>query len=550
MNKKVLLGGALAVGIAVSGYTFHQLSQPSYVTMMTNLDQTSLQTIIPVLEAEGIPFTVAPNNATLLVDRDALQKATNILAKHGLPSKPATGYDHLSNSNSPYMTKSTEEQISRQILEENLESSILQLDSVHKAQVRLAVAKNSQFLRDVEPSSASVVLTLKRGQSLNRSQINGIVKMIAYSVPNLPEENVIILDHTGRSLSKGNDASLGNGGTASEHKLLIEEQLRQKVVEVVAPIVGLEQVRVNVEAKVNFDKVENTKEEPVPSSVILSQQSEKSYDPELAGGEGVVGAVANQPPQHASFADKPDSMANQQQSSGIRHLKETTNYSVGKSITHTIQSSGRVEKVNVAILFDRTQFSEEALPKIMETITSLAQSSIGFDADRGDSIDVRAMVFSEPEVIEAEPVPFYETQIAKDAMAAGKWIGAILLLWLLFWRPLMQRILPGSSAKEENPDQVPDLTADDNHVQNQALSLSEQLSTEATEAEFSREMTKAIELMKTKPTEAQNVLQSWLLEISLENLLGSEEENEAHEMNSEQAESKTDESDVGENNEK
>ncbi|MCY9860979.1 flagellar basal-body MS-ring/collar protein FliF [Vibrio coralliirubri] len=529
-NKKVLLGGALAVSIAATGFTFNQLSQPSYVTMMTDLDPVSMQSIIPLLEAEGIPFTVAPNNSTLLVDRDSVQIATNVLAKNGLPAKPMAGYDHLNNSNSPYITKSTEEQISRQVLEENLAASILQIEAVDAAVVRLAVAKNSQFLRDVEPTTASVVLTLKRGMSLNRAQITGIVKMIAFSVPNLPEENVIILDSTGRALSKGNDAVMGNGNTASELKETIEYQLRQKIVEVVAPIVGLDDVRVNVEADINFDKVENTKEEPVETTVILSQQIEKSFDPELAGGGGVVGAVVNQPPEHTSFDEKPKNQTADTSEDGVSHIKETTNFSVGKSITHTVQSVGKIQKVNVAILFDQKELTAAEITALTDTITSLAQSSIGFDQARGDTIDVRAMNFVDAEVAVVEPTPIYETKIAKDAIEAGKWMGALLLVWLLFWRPLVKALGKGSRRDEETDEMVADSAistdADD-------MTVSSTLSTEATEAEFELEVAKAIEIMKEKPVESQNVLRGWVANLSLEDLMNLEEEEQGEDEESE-----------------
>ena len=520
-NKKALLGGALAVSIAATGFTFHQLSQPSYVTMMTDLDPVSMQSIIPLLEAEGIPFTVAPNNTTLLVDRDSMQLATTVLAKNGLPAKPTAGYDHLNNSSSPYITKSTEEQISRQILEENLEASILQIEAVDAAEVRLAVAKNSQFLRDVEPATASVVLTLKRGMSLNRAQITGIVKMIAFSIPNLPEENVIILDSTGRALSKGSDAVMGNGGTAAELKESIEQQLRQKIIEVVAPIVGLDDVRVNVEADINFDKVENTKEEPVETTVILSQQIEKSYDPELAGGGGVVGAVVNQPPEHTSFDEQPKNKTADSKDDGVSHIKETTNFSVGKSITHTVQSIGKIQKVNVAILFDQNELTPEEITALTETITSLAQSSIGFDQARGDTIDVRAMDFVEPELPVVEPTPIYETKIAKDAMEAGKWIGGLLLVWLLFWRPLVKALGKGERREEEADKLLEEAALTPNADE---TSLSNQLSTEATEAEFELEVAKAIQILNEKPIESQNVFQGWMANLSLEDLMNLEEE--------------------------
>ena len=541
-NKKVILGGALAISLAATSFTVHQLNQPNYIIMMNNLDATSLQTIIPVFEAEGIPFSIAPNNSTLLVDRDSVQKATTILAKNGLPAQPTSGYDHLKNSNSPYITKSTEEQVSRQILEENLESSIMQLELIEKAEVRLAVSKNSQFLRDVEPATASIVLTLKKGTSLNRSQISGIVKMVAYSVPNLPEENVIIIDNTGRSLSKGVDGGFGGNGTLNETKLLIEEQLKQKVIEVIAPLVGLDSVRVNIEAVVNFDKIENTKEEPVTSSVILSQQTEKSFDPDLASAGGAVGSVANQPPKHASFDESPKENKQSDKDAGISHIKETTNYSVGKSITHTIKSTGNIQRVNIAILFDATKFTPQELPAITETIKLLTQSSIGFDESRGDLIEVRTATFEKPEVITEKIIPMYETKIAKDAIAAGKWIGAIFLLWLMFWRPLLNKL----SVRNESTQTTEDAKSkQDSKGELNFNQFNEEDITESTEVEFSNEIDKAIKILNSKSIESQNVFQSWLADLSINDLLNQDTNTDT--PNNELDQNNTDELQVQEN---
>jgi flagellar basal-body M-ring protein/flagellar hook-basal body protein fliF len=526
-NQKALSGVALAVSLAVSGFAVTKLNEPSYVTMMTELDQPSLQAIIPVLEAEQIPFMVSPNKKTLLVDQASLQQASVVLAKNGLPSKPVSGYDHLNNSSSPYVTKTTEEQVSRQILEENLVSSILKIEVVEDAQVRLALAKNSQFLRDVDPASASVVLTLKRGMSLNRGQVDGIVKLISFSVPNLPPENVIVLDHTGRALSKGGESSIGSGSAIADHKLLTEQQLKQKVIEVVAPVVGLDNLRVNVEAELNFDKVEQTTEAPVTDSVILSQQVEKSYDPELAGGGGVVGAVSNQPPSHSSFKESPDSSKSSQKDAGVSHVKETTNYSVGKSITHTIKTVGEVKNVHVAILFDSSKFAEDELQAIKSTIESLTQSSIGFDQARGDVINIESMVFATPETPEVKEPAFYETKIFADGLEAGKWLGGLFLLWLMFWRPLLNRL--GATAKPEKEEEETLATSD---VVEGELPTTDQLTeqapslTEITEQMFNAELEQTKQLLSEKADASMNVVQSWLKDQSFDEFFQEQTEEE------------------------
>lgn len=508
-NQKALSGVALAVSLAVSGFAIHKLNEPSYVTLMTELDQASLQSIIPILEAESISFMVSPNNTTLLVDQSSMQKASVVLAKNGLPSKPTFGYEHLKSSSSPYVTKTTEEQVSRQILEENLVHSILQLDAVANAQVRLALAKNSQFLRDVAPASASVVLTIKKGKVLNRAQVDGISKLISYSVPNLPIENVIILDSTGRALSKDGELMMGSGSAIADHKFFTEEKLKQKLVGVIAPVVGLENLRVNVEAKLNFDKIESTTEAPLAASVVLSKQVEKSYDPELAGGGGVVGAVSNQPPTHAEFKEAPESSESVASESGVNHIKETTNFSVGKSITHTVKSVGEIQSLNVAILFNRSKFENDKLDEITSTIKKLSISSIGLDQERGDIISIEALAFATPEIAEKVDLKFYETRYFKDGMEVLKWFGGIFMLWLLFWNPLLKRISTTPKSEESSSDEQAGTLDYSNHSGESVVS-NEQSQAEVTEQLYVDTISVSTELIENQPDAAKSVVMSWL----------------------------------------
>ncbi len=514
-----MLGAAIATAIAISTFAISQLTKPTYVGLIHNLEPSNLQEILPLLDSENISYIVGPNKSSILVDRNSLNQANNLLAKNGLPAKSSSGYDHLNKNNSPYLTKTTEEQISRRVLEENLEKSILEIQSISKARVRLALGKNSQFLRDAEPSSASIVLTLHRGAYLNREQINGITRLVSYSVPNLPEENVVILDHTGRALATGGDSVMGSGSTASEYKFDVERALQLKVLELVGPIVGPENLRVNVEALIDFNKVENTTEEPITKNVVLSQQLEKSFDPELSGGGGVVGAVSNQPPNHAKFEESMNTDKQSETEAGISHIKETTNYSIGKSITHTVHAVGSIIRQDVAVLIDPSSIKEEELDLVKEQIRSLTLASIGFDEDRGDTFKIEAVAFVTPDIPEKTEPTFIETPLGKDLIEIAKILGGVLIAWLLFWRPLVKTL----GKETEIPE--PTVLTDD-----VATALSKEIDSsghaddaEDTEADFNVEMTKAIELMSTKPTETQNVLQSWLAEISLNDLLSDDE---------------------------
>ncbi|UKA04617.1 flagellar basal-body MS-ring/collar protein FliF [Photobacterium damselae] len=392
LNKKALLTAAIASSIAVSAFSVYKFNQPDYVSVMSHLDRVSMQKIIPALESAKIEFKISPDNTTLFVDKSQEDAASIILAKDGLPLAPTSGYSHLENGKTPYLTRSAEQQLERQVLEENVEIAIKKIKSIQDVDVSLALSENSAFLQDVKPSTASVVLTIKSGHSLTQAQIQGISNIVANAVPNLEPKNVAIIDQTGRILSVANDEN-GDIPTQLSHKIEIERIIAQKITQVVAPIVGLDNFRVNVSADINYDHTELTSDEPNANHVVLSKQSDTNYDKTMGGAQGVAGALSNEPPKHATFNKKIKPQSDEENGKGVSHKNVTTNYIVGKTITHTKKASGDIEKLSIAVLIDSSSIKPKDKAAFLKTIKPIIEASVGYDQKRGDTISIDTTQF-------------------------------------------------------------------------------------------------------------------------------------------------------------
>ncbi|WP_181318340.1 flagellar basal-body MS-ring/collar protein FliF [Photobacterium kishitanii] len=530
-NKKALASAILMSGIAVSGLSIYKLNQPDYVSVISGLDRGSLQKIIPALETAKITFKISADDTTLFVDSDEADQASIVLAKNGLPGKPTSGYDHLRNTDSPYLTKSAEDQLSRQVLEENVASAIKKLTPIADVQVRLALSKNSQFLQDVDPASASIVLTVKQGQHLNKSQIQGIANLVANAVPNLSTDNVIILDQTGRVLSSSDDL-VGAASSQLDHKLQIEKELTNKVTEVIAPIVGLDSVRVNVNATVDYNRTELTSETPADKTVILSQQKEISYDKSLTGGQGVPGSLSNEPPKHSKFDKSPKSAPEDDNNSGVSHKNITTNYSVGQTIEHTVKSSGSIKKLDVAVLIDSS--ADKNLP--IDKITALVKSSIGFNAERGDTVTISDVAFKKIEPQKEEVIPFTSTALFKTILKFGENVALLILFYFLFFRNAL-KIFKKEDKTTEDASGADNtiIDADKNEVENSEKDIDPiVLSDEEISIEYDRLKNKTSEMFNSSPDAIRDVFTSWLNNIDFTSNDVDEEDQDDSESNDQQ----------------
>ena len=518
LNKKALLSASVISSLAVSAISVHKFNEPDYISEMSHLDRASMQKIIPALEAAKIDFKISPDNSTLFVDKSQEDEASIILAKDGLPLTPTSGYSHLTNTKTPYLTRSAEQQLERQVLEENVEIAIKRIKSIQDADVSLALSENSAFLQDVKPSTASVVLTVKNGQILSQAQIQGITNIVANAVPNLDSKNVAIIDQTGRILSISDDAN-GDMPTQLTHKMELESIISQKITQVVAPIVGLKNLRVNVNADINYDNTEMTSDAPLQENVILSKQSDTNYDKSLANAQGVAGSLSNQPPKHASFDKKIKPQADDDSGKGISHKNVTTNYVVGKTITHTKKASGSIAKLSIAVLIDSAAINPKDKATILATIKPIVEASVGFDAKRGDTISIDTSMFMN----NAKPVKPSQSaykQLLSDITnpsvdtlkSALKTVleGLLLLtLYLMFFRPII-KTLNGKDVEIASGDK------NEGELANGESSIPPALTPEEI-AKIHHQNLKntALNHLQNDPDAAKDVFTSWIKDIDL-----------------------------------
>lgn len=453
VNSKVMSVLAVLAAIAITVAAVAMLTKPDLVPLNRTVTQEQLPDVISSLEANSIPYSVT-NTGEISVDSASLDATYAILAKGGFNQVESSGYDHLLNGQNVYTSQIKEDLFKNQVNEEELSKLIKRIDGVIDAKVKLALSKESQFLRDASPAKASVVITTKNGKRLSKKQIEGIVQIVAGGIPNLPAANVTVLDQSGKILStKDNESNLS--GTHLEFKKNIEDEVELKITSLLTPLVGFDSFSISVEAEINFDRVENTTDAPIEPSLVVSNFAEIYTDSESFGAQGVAGSLSNQPPAQAQFEQTPETASPTQESNFVGTKKTTTNYEIGRSITHTVFAGREIQKLNVSILLNESFYeTPEAATAAIEAITPMIIAGVGINDERGDNLAITSAPFFIPEIA-PEPEPeFHETAWFKMLIDYLKWIFALLLLYLLIWRPLLKK---GESSKpsEESVEEAP-----------------------------------------------------------------------------------------------
>lgn len=449
VNDKVAYAITIVVALIIVVGLGMYLLKPEMKPLDTSISAEQTPSAMSALDASGIPYSIDANGQILVASSD-VQLANTTLAKGGFNQPPQSGYAHLLSDQTVYTSQVKENLFNTQVLEEELAKLIEGIDGVAAAKVKLALSKESQFLRDSAPAKASVVVTTENGFRLSKHQVKGIVNIVSGGIPHLPTENVVVLDQTGRLLSNSDDES-ATGIPQVEFKNGLESRLEQKVVSMIAPIVGMDSFRVTVEALVNFDKVENTTNEPVAPAIVVSEFSELYSDGSQGGAQGVAGALSNQPPSQAKFEATPKTAKETDDSSFVGSKKTTTNYDVGRSITHTQYSSRNVEKLNVAILIDEAFFeTPEELEQALASIADMVTVSVGIDVARGDVLTINSATFFQAEAPVVPPLKFYETKWFEQVV----WVLKVLLLTLIavfaVLKPTLNTLFPKPQEDEQN----------------------------------------------------------------------------------------------------
>lgn len=446
----VMIGIAASVALGVAVVLWSQA--PSYAPLYGNLAEKDASQIMEALQQTGVDYRVDDVSGMLMVPAAKLKEIRMQLAAQGLPNSVGMGFELLQQETGFGTSQMVEKARYQQALQGELARTIATIGAVQSARVHLAIPKQSVFVRKRRPPSASVALRLHSGRVLEDGQVEAIVHMVASSVPELEPSNVTVVDHKGRLLSGSQQSrEMTLSATQFEHTRRIEEHFQARIEDLLAPIVGRDQVRAQVTADIDFTVTEQTQERYNPDQPALRSEQLSEEQSRAGAPGGVPGALTNQPPASGNAPE----VAGQDVAQGaageaLNTSRQTTrNFEVDRVVSHTRMSPLSLRRLSVAVVIDdvRTLAADgtvsvrERTPEEIERLTQLVREAIGFDARRGDSVHVMNGSFLAPEPVADLPeTPIWEQGWFVDIV---KSVGGMLLVVLLIFmviRPTMKRL--------------------------------------------------------------------------------------------------------------
>ncbi|MBG6070491.1 MULTISPECIES: flagellar basal-body MS-ring/collar protein FliF [unclassified Polaromonas] len=473
----LIIGASFALAVIAAMWMWSR--QPDYGVLYTNLSDRDGGAIIASLQQMNIPYKFAGGGGALLVEASKAPEARLKLAAQGLPKGGTVGFELMDNQK--FGTSQFAEQINYQrALEGELARSINSISAVESARVHLALPKPSLFVRDQKKPSASVVLSLHRGRSIDEGQISAIVHLISSSVPELSAKSITVVDQGGNLLSAANSGTRGLDVSQLKYTQEIEQGYIRRIEAILQPLMGATNVHAQVAAEIDFSVVENTNETYRPnqapgSAAIRSEQSSESSQPGMGAAGGVPGALSNQPPVNpvapivttpagqampatpatpgALVAPAaPASAAPPAASTGTARKDGTINYELDRSIRHVQQGAGSVKRLSAAVVVNFRSVADskgkrtaQALTALeLEQVNNLVKEAMGFSTERGDSLNVVNSAFAS-DTIEVVELPLWKQpeniELAKNG---GNYLMLALLalfVWFSVLRPLLRHFL-------------------------------------------------------------------------------------------------------------
>jgi flagellar M-ring protein FliF len=418
--------------------------------LFENLTTEDSAAVYAALQEAGIDAQIQQATGAITVPDEDFHRSKMLLASQGLPQGIDTGgYEMIRGDQSLGTSQFMEQMRYRLAIEEELAKSISTINSIKQARVHLAIPRQSVFIREREKPKASVVVWPQAGRSVSNSQVQAIIHMVSSSVPFMDAESVSVVDRYGNLLhSTTGSAELRISNEQMRYRRDLEEMYRSRIVALLTPFLGQENIHVEVNADVDFTSVESMSELfPGANAVRSEQVSERTNG--AAEAIGTPGATSNNPPPEATLTTQQDANAQATGANGTTtsmNRNSTRNFEVDRTIRHEKKVAGHLTKLTVAMVLDQPAPAEgeEAKPqKSTAEIESLIKGAIGFDVARGDSVTVMSTAFEVAP--EAEPIPLWKDEqmlsIARQLLIA---LAFILMVFFVF-RPLIRNVInPGT----------------------------------------------------------------------------------------------------------
>lgn len=469
-NPKIplMVAGAAAVAIVVALVLWAKT--PDYRVLYSNLADQDGGAIVTQLTQMNVPYRFSDNGSAIEVPADKVHELRLRLAQQGLPKGGAVGFELLDQEK--FGISQFSEQVNYQrALEGELARTIETLGPLKSARVHLAMPKPSLFVREQKSPSASVTVNLEPGRALDEGQISAVVHLVSSAVAGLPPGNVTLVDQSGRLLTQSGTTGRDLNDAQLKYAADVEGRIQRRIESILGPIVGNGNVHAQVTAQLDFANKEQTEEQYRPNGDAAQQvlRSRQLNESDQIGGQypgGVPGALSNQPapanagpiatPPAANAQNAQNGQQNAQQNAqqqttetaaGPRNTSrnETTNYEVDRTIRHTKQNVGDIQRLSVAVVVNYRNLPDgKPLPLTadqMKQIEDLTREAMGFSDTRGDTLNVVNSQFTASDDTGGE-LPFWQKQAFIDQMlSAGRWLLVLLVAWILWRKAVRPQII-------------------------------------------------------------------------------------------------------------
>ncbi|QRM20490.1 flagellar basal body M-ring protein FliF [Dechloromonas sp. TW-R-39-2] len=488
IQQKIGFMVALAAIVAIVVGSVLWSQQPDWKVLFSNLSEKDGGAIVTLLEQQNIPHRMS-DNGSIQVAANRVHEIRLKMASQGLPRGGMVGFELMENQK--FGISQFAEQVNYQRgLEGELARTIMSIGSVQSARVHLAIPKPSVFVRDEQKPTASVMLNLYPGRTLDGGQVAGITHLVSSSVPQLPMANVTVIDQNGALLSQLKSKLTEAGLDPAQNKYIreVEDSIIKRIEEILKPVLGPENYKVQVAADIDFSQTEQTAESYRPNntpetSSIRSQQKNETASVNQAAG-GVPGALTNQPPVPATAPltqpatgttptqpGKPVPPQGQVDAAGVTaplnaagqpintSKNSTINYEVDKTVRYTKQAMGAIRRLSTAVVVNHRKDvgkdgkpTTKAIPEAeMKQINELVREAMGFSKERGDTLSIANAPFTASEPAD-HSLPIWKDpeniSYAKDIFKYLIIGGILALLYLKIIQPSLKTMFP--PPKEED----------------------------------------------------------------------------------------------------
>lgn len=456
--KLAALAGTGVLLLAFFAFLATSSGNPNMVALYTGLDMRASAEVVEELDRQQVPYELGVGGSQILVPASQRDRVMMQLAGQGLPKEGNLGWQIFDNQDKLGTSSFVHNVNYLRAMEGELSRTITSLDKISDARVHLVLPKRELFTRERQKPSASVTLTLRGSNELNKGEVNAVRNLVASAVPELQPGQVTIVDSSGKLLARGGDeADLGvMADAAAEYRVAFEQRARQAIENMLEPLYGYGRVRAEVTADINFDRVVTNSETFDPEGQIARsvQNTEETENSRERDFEDNV-SVGNQLPD--ATMDEAGTMAESNRS----RIDEITNYEISKVVENKISETGNVNRLSVAVLVDGSyntdaegnQVYQPRTEEELAKIATLVRSSVGYDEMRGDVVEVVNMQFSARPDAEMADGPLAWLKQDLEGIIQTLVIGIVAILAiLLIIRPIVNRVIEVSAETKEDEE--------------------------------------------------------------------------------------------------